>query len=119
MRREILLLQEMIDAAERATSLVEGVAAGELESDRLRSEALLWNFTVLGEAASQLDDQVKTRFPQGDWSRPIRVRNRIVHGYWSADLSVLHATAADDLPAFASRLRGILAEVEAADQEPP
>jgi uncharacterized protein with HEPN domain len=111
MRREVLLIQEMIDAAERASALIEGFDVGELEGDRLRSEALLWNFTVLGEAASQLDGVVKSRFPEVDWSRPVRLRNRIVHGYWSADLSVLHATAADDLPSFAVRLREVLAVI--------
>lgn len=112
MRRELLLIQEMIAAAERAAALVEGLEPASLENDQLRSEALLWNFTVLGEAASQLDDGVKSRFPEVDWSRPIRLRNRIVHGYWSADLTVLHATAAGDLPAFAARLREVLATLE-------
>lgn len=111
MRRERLLIQEMIDSAERAVSLIDDLDADELEGDRLRAEALLWNFTVLGEAASQLDDDVKLRFPEVDWSRPTRLRNRIVHGYWSADLAVLHATAANDLPGFALRLRGVLANL--------
>ena len=30
----------------------------------------------------------------------MRLRNRIVHGYWSVDLDVLLATANDDLPTF-------------------
>lgn len=109
MQRELLLIEEMIDAADRAASLIADIDVEELGRDRLRSEALLWNFTVLGEAASQVDDDVKLRFPEVDWSRPIRLRNRIVHGYWSADLAVLHATAARDLPGFATRLRGVLA----------
>jgi uncharacterized protein with HEPN domain len=113
MRRELLLIQEMIDAAARATALIEGLEATDLEGDRLRSEALLWNFTVLGEAASKLDDEVKSRFPEVDWSRPTRLRNRIVHGYWSADLTVLHATASEDLPGFAARLRDVLATLGA------
>lgn len=115
MRRELLLIQEMIDAAERAASLVERIDVDELEGDRLRSEALLWNFTVLGEAASQLDEAVKTKFPDIDWSRPMRLRNRIVHGYWSVDLAVLHATAAEDLPGYSARLRGALAALRATE----
>lgn len=51
MQRELLLIQEMIGAAERATSIVDRIDIEQLERDRLRAEALLWNFTVLGEAA--------------------------------------------------------------------
>lgn len=54
MRRELLLIGEMIDAAEHARSLVTGVDIPALGDDRQRRDALLWNFTVLGEASSQL-----------------------------------------------------------------
>jgi uncharacterized protein with HEPN domain len=40
----------MIDAADQARRLADGITAGELEQDRQRRDALLWNFTVLGEA---------------------------------------------------------------------
>jgi hypothetical protein len=54
MRPDILLISEMIDAAEQAAQLVVGVSATDLERDRQRRDSLLWNFTVLGEAAARL-----------------------------------------------------------------
>jgi uncharacterized protein with HEPN domain len=109
MQRDILLLTEMIDAAEQAQQLAAGVAVGELDADRQRRDALLWNFTVLGEAAAQLSADIKEQFPEIAWQQPSRLRNRIVHGYWSIDLEVLHTTATDQLPAFTSDLRRVLA----------
>jgi hypothetical protein len=64
MRRDILLLTEMIEVAEQAQALTNGLTVGDLEADRQRRDALLWNFTVLGEAAGQLSDEVKTQFPR-------------------------------------------------------
>ncbi len=52
MQRDLLLLGEMIDAAERAGEPLSAITAEALQADRLRSESLLWNFTVLGEAAT-------------------------------------------------------------------
>jgi uncharacterized protein with HEPN domain len=49
MQRDILLLTEMVDAAEQAQQLTTDMTAGQLEADRQRRDALLWNFTVLGE----------------------------------------------------------------------
>jgi uncharacterized protein with HEPN domain len=108
MQRDILLLTEMIDAAEQAHQLAVGVTASQLATDRQRRDALLWNFTVLGEAAAQLSDETKARFPEVGWQQPVRLRNRIVHGYWSIDPEVLHTTASEQLPAFAADLRTIL-----------
>ncbi len=113
MRRELLLVGEMIEAAERAQSLVAGVDLDTLGADRQRRDALLWNFTVLGEAAAQLDEQVRARFPQIPWTQPARLRNRVVHGYWSIDLEILHTTATDLLPGFVEQLREALAVLEA------
>ena len=108
MQRDILLLTEMIDAAEQAQRLTADITVSQLETNRQRRDALLWNFTVLGEASGQLSAQLKDRFPEIAWQQPTRLRNRIVHGYWSIDLEVLHTTAAEQLPAFVAGLRSVL-----------
>lgn len=118
MRRDQLLLGEMIAAAGRASQLTDGVTVEELDEDQLRRESLLWNFTVLGEAAAQLSDDLKDRFPEIPWQLPARLRNRIVHGYWSIDMEILHTTATDQLPAFAADLRAVL-DILNADPERP
>ena len=111
-QREAVLLGEMIDAAEQAQQLVAGLDVEAIETDRQRRDALLWNFTVLGEAAAQLPDEFKRAHPRVNWARPSQLRNRIVHGYWSIDLEILHATASDDLPAFIAQLKAVLRTVE-------
>jgi uncharacterized protein with HEPN domain len=112
MRPDVLLLAEMIEAAERVQELTAGVALSDLETDRQRRDALLWNFTVLGEAAGQLSDNVTARFPDVTWKQPVRLRNRIVHGYWSVDMDILHTTAREQLPGFAADLRRVLAALD-------
>ena len=67
--------------------------------------------TLLSEAAGQLSAEVKDRFPDIPWQHPIRLRNRIVHGYWSIDLEVLHTAAAEQLPAFTADLRQVLGSI--------
>lgn len=106
MRRDELLLQEILDAARRIVELTIGKTSAEIDADRDRKDALMWNFTVLGEAASQLNDEIKAAYPNIEWSDPIRLRNRIVHGYWSADTDVLLATARHDVPALIVQLTG-------------
>lgn len=54
MQRDTLLLTEMIDAAEQAQRLAAGLTVNQLEGDRQRRDALLWNFTVLGPDSPRL-----------------------------------------------------------------
>ncbi|MGO9784973.1 MAG: hypothetical protein ACLPQY_35245 [Streptosporangiaceae bacterium] len=44
MQRDVLLLTEMIDAAEQAQQLASGVTVSQLETDRQRRDAVLWKF---------------------------------------------------------------------------
>jgi uncharacterized protein with HEPN domain len=115
MRRELLLVAEMIEAGEQAQLLVADTELADLTADRQRRDALLWNLTVLGEAAAQVDDEVKARFPEVEWARPVQLRNRVVHGYWSIDVEILHTTAKDLLPGFVERLRKVLVDLEAGE----
>ena len=113
MQRDRLLLEEMIDASEQCRTLVSGASLEELSGDRQRRDALLWNFTVLGEAAAQVSDETKARFTDVSWAQPSRLRNRVVHGYWSIDLEILHTTAGDLLPDFVAQLRKVVAALTA------
>lgn len=107
MPRDALLLREVIDAAERILVLIADAGPGPLGEDRDRFDALLWNYTVLGEAVSQLSSETKGDHPEVPWADPVRLRNRIVHGYWSIDPDVLVATAREDIPALLEALRAL------------
>jgi uncharacterized protein with HEPN domain len=47
------------------------------------------------------------------WTQPSRLRNRIIHGYWSIDLEILHTSATELLPGFVKQLRTVLDVLEA------
>ena len=117
MQRDRLLLAEIIDAAERVVDLTATRSAEELDVDRDRRDALHWNFTVLGEAIAQLSDEIRGSHPEVPWRDPVRLRNRIVHGYWSVDVEVLVATARDDLPEFLARVRAVAASIDEIDHD--
>ncbi|MGB8382473.1 MAG: HepT-like ribonuclease domain-containing protein [Dermatophilaceae bacterium] len=86
----------------------------------LRRSALLWHFTVLGEAASQIPSETKDSHPKIAWRAATRLRNRIVHGYWDIDVETLVTTAADDLPHMITQLDGAITSLrEIEDSHPP
>lgn len=109
MRPDELFLREMLDAAQTIREVVGDDDAAVLASHRVRRDAVLWNFTVLGEAAAQVSDATKLAAPDIPWAEPVRVRNRIIHGYWGTDLRILVQTAQDDLPAIIVALTRLLA----------
>ncbi len=55
---------------------------------------------------------MKGRFADVPWEQPTRLRNRIVHGYWSIDLEILHTTATEQLGPFIEQLRDVLSALD-------
>ncbi|MDD2819301.1 MAG: DUF86 domain-containing protein [Candidatus Nanopelagicales bacterium] len=108
MQRERLLLEEIITAANRATQIASQYTAETLATYLDARDALLWNLTVLGEAVNQLPEDLRNSYPAIPWQHPTRLRNRIVHGYWSVDLDVLYAVAVSDLPTFVKAVGQVL-----------
>lgn len=49
MRRDAVLLVEIIGAIERILEITSASSAAEIEGVADRRDSLLWNFTVLGE----------------------------------------------------------------------
>lgn len=118
MRRDLVFLSEMIDAAEQAIALVAGRSIVDIEDDRRTRDALLWNVTVLGEAANLVSEPTRTRLHEIPWQEPTRLRNRVVHGYWSIDAEIVPTTATDQLPDLVAMLRTALAELSEDDALP-
>ena len=112
MQRELLLLREMRDAATAIRELVDGRSSEQVGADGIRRSALLWHFTVLGEAASQVPSGTKDANPKIAWRAATRLRNRIVHGYWDIDVETLVATAVDDLPDMITQLESAIASLQ-------
>jgi len=71
MRRDLLFVTEMIDSAEQTHKLATQASLDDLSKDRQLRDALLWNFTVLGEAATQVSSELKTRFSEVSWKQPL------------------------------------------------
>jgi uncharacterized protein with HEPN domain len=40
---------------------------------------------------------------RSSWTQPVGLRHRIVHGYWSIDMEILHTTATDLLAGLVKR----------------
>lgn len=74
--------------------------------------AVLKNFIVIGEAVSQIDEEIKQKFPDIDWRGAKSIRNFIVHEYFSADNSFVWETLFETIPTFKLQINQIIKNIE-------
>ncbi len=109
MRRESLYLWDIIEAADHiAEFLMEADFEGFRKSEVLRS-AVVQKLSVIGEAASRLSGQLKSRHPELLWPRIVAFRNILVHGYFGIDWQLVWQVARNRCPLLRDQVAAIVA----------
>jgi uncharacterized protein with HEPN domain len=98
MRREPLLLRDIIEAADA----IQGFVAGHTEqtfsqSDVLRS-AVVQKLTTIGEAAARLPSDLKQRYAVVPWAEIVAFRNILVHAYFGIQWDIVWRAATEEVP---------------------
>lgn len=54
-----LYLQDIVTAADRIASYVEGITGSEFEADQMRIDAVIRNLQIIGEAVKKIPDSTQ------------------------------------------------------------
>lgn len=74
------------------------------ERDERTQSAVLYQLTILGEAAKRVSDPFRQQHPEVPWRKMSGTRDRIVHEYDRVSLDRVWEVLKDDLPALISAL---------------
>jgi uncharacterized protein with HEPN domain len=88
-RNIILLLDDMLQSAEKIKRYTENHDFESFLSDDKTIDAVVRNFEIIGEAANRIDDDFKIANPQIEWHRIRGFRNRIIHEYFGVDYEIV------------------------------
>jgi uncharacterized protein with HEPN domain len=67
-------------------------------------------FEIIGEAATQVSEELKEDVPEIPWIIIIGMRNRLIHAYFSINLNVVWSTSTEDIPPLIKELKNLLRE---------
>ena len=110
-RSAVVHLEEMLEAARRALSFIEGMSLDDFLNDSRTQQAVSMSLLVIGESAVRLKrdhlDVIHAN-PTVPWQSMLGMRNRIAHGYSSLDMKMVWDTVRLSLPTLAENLPPIL-----------
>ena len=107
-----IYLFHILEAIEKLELVANSTTKEEFLGDWLKQDAVLKNFIVIGEAISQIDEEIKQKFPDVDWRGAKSMRNFIVHEYFSVDNSFVWETIFETIPTFKIQINNILNSFE-------
>lgn len=108
MKKDALLLRDLIEAAERILEYTSGGESAFLE-DRRTQDAVPRNPMIIGEVAKALGDDARKRMPDIPWRRVAGMRDRLIHDYSAVRLDLVWTVVRDELPRLLEAARGAVA----------
>jgi uncharacterized protein with HEPN domain len=96
-RSAALRLADIETAIARIESYLADIDRLQFAVDPMRSDAVVRNLEVIGEAVRHLPDELLAMQPQIPWRDIAASRNVVAHGYFAVDLDVIWTTATSDL----------------------
>jgi len=102
------ILQNMLDAEE----FIEGMSYEQFISDKRTLNAVLRSIEVIGEAAKNVPDEIRTQYPDIPWKEMAGMRDKVIHLYFGVDKEVIWFVVKDRIPAIRPLIERTLKEIE-------
>jgi uncharacterized protein with HEPN domain len=107
-RSQLLYLNDISEAAENIRVYVGELTFAEFKNDRMRVDAVVRNFEVIGEAVKNLSEDLKSQFPATDWKAVAGFRDTLIHGYFGVDLEILWDIIVHKIPVLQKEIAAII-----------
>lgn len=101
-------VRDILEAAQKILYHTETLDFETFVMDEWMVDAVLRNFTVIGEAANHLPAEVKEAHPEVPWTDMSDLRNIVVHEYFGVDLNIIWHTIREELPGLIPLLEAML-----------
>lgn len=105
-------ITDMITSGEEVLSFTDGLNIDQFQNDELTLKATLWDLRVIGEAASNVPEDVKTNYTTIPWGEIIGMSNHITYAYKAIDTNIVWDTIKTDIPPMLADLREILKRID-------
>jgi len=98
MRNHSLYLSDILNAFEAIESFIEGQSFEDFKKDDKTSSAVIRKFEIIGEAAKQVPESVKQKYPSVPWKEMAGMRDKLIHFYFGVNYELLWRTINNRIP---------------------
>ncbi|MBN2303495.1 MAG: DUF86 domain-containing protein [Anaerolineae bacterium] len=108
-------LEDILRATETIIARTNDQTETEFFADDVLVDAVLFNLVAIGEACNHLPENLRAQHADIEWAVIIAMRNRIVHGYWDVNPTIIWETLQQNIPPLRDRIQSLLEDFQDED----
>jgi uncharacterized protein with HEPN domain len=113
MKREfIFFIRDIEEAIESILKFVGDMDFKSFCEDEKTQSAVVWKIAIIGEAAKNVPQSVRTKYKGTPWKSMAGIRDKITHFYFGLDYDVVWGVVKKELPGLKPQIERILQELE-------
>lgn len=97
-REPTLYLEDIKLSIKKIENYLEGLDISKFYADEKTIDAIVRNLEIIGEAAVNMPEEIKIKYPELPWREMISMRNKVIHEYFGVDMDILWETATKNIP---------------------
>lgn len=112
MKDDRIYLKHILDEIQFLERISDQKTYDDIIHDDYFSHAVRSALEVIGEASKNVSDIVKDNHQDISWREMAALRDRIIHGYFSIDYSIVWNVITKDIPEIKSKIFSLLKELD-------
>lgn len=110
-------IDDMLEAIEKISEYVVDGDEVRFSRDTQQQDAVIRRFTIIGEAATRLPQEIRSLAPTIPWKSVVGLRNIVIHEYANVSLGKAWEVTQTDMPKLKEALMSLRAVLEKQFQE--
>ena len=97
-RSSELYLEDIINAINRIFEYTKNLSYNDFCEDSNTCDAVVRNYGIIGEAAKNFSDELKSTHPEIPWKEMAGMCDQVIHAYFGVDMDIVWETSKNMLP---------------------
>ncbi len=107
-RADVEFLADTKEAVLRINAYTQDLSYEQFLEDKKTQDAVVRNLEIIGEAAKNISEELKKKYPQIRWKDLAGVRDKLIHHYFGVNFDIVWNIVQQELPELLSQLEEIL-----------